>query len=44
MKLFSLYRLAVEYYNQRRNPREQFFKKKMDSLTNNPTVLGALHQ
>lgn len=44
-KLFELYKIGIEYYNTKQDTaKEGYFKKKLDSLSMHPTVLGMLHE
>jgi hypothetical protein len=43
-RLFELYKTGIEHYNVKQDSqREGFFKKKLDMLSNHPSVLGMLH-
>ena len=43
-RVFELHRVAIEYYNHRKSKREVYFEKKLEALSSNPVVLGALHE
>ena len=44
-KLFELYKIGIEYYNVKQDSaKEGYFKKRLDSLSMHPAVLGMLHE
>ena len=43
VRMFELYKQAVEHFNIRGDPREWYFAAKLHHLTNHPSVLVMLH-
>lgn len=43
-RLFQLYKIGVEHYNVKQEAlKESYFKRKLEMLSNHPSVLGMLH-